>query len=93
MPIPKIKDPNDELDYIVDWNASPKPFLGTDTISTSQWIVPAGITSILETKTASTATIWLSGGTAGIIYDLVNRIVTVGGRKADHTVKIRVVDR
>lgn len=83
---PYVKDPNATLDYTVNWAA----FLGVDTISSDSWIVPAGITSVTETNTTTTSTIWLSGGTLGEKYGLINRIVTAGGRTDDRTIYIRV---
>lgn len=83
------KDPNDVLDYEVDWSdwltAS-----GSDTISTSTWIVPSGITKNSDSSTTTTTTIWLSSGTAGTSYSFVNRITTAGGRTKDQTIKIKV---
>lgn len=83
------KDPNAILDYTINW----APFLGVDTISTSAWIVPSGITNVTDTKTTTTTTIWLSGGTIGSFYDLTNRIVSVGGRTDDRTIRVRIKDR
>ena len=78
------KDPNAILDYSIDWS----DWLDTDEISTSTWTVPAGITKTDESNTTTIATIWLSGGTAGTTYSLLNRITTTGGRTADQTFKI-----
>jgi hypothetical protein len=75
------KDPDETVDYGFDWSAA----LGTDTISTSTWIVPAGITQNSASNTATSSTIWLSSGTAGAIYELTNRVVTAGGRTYDQT--------
>ena len=71
------KDPNAILDYSIPWAT----WLGTDTIVTSTWIVPTGITKVTDTKTTTTTTIWLSGGTVGAEYALVNRITTVGSAR------------
>jgi hypothetical protein len=83
-----VKDPNAVLDFVIDWSA----WLGVDTIHTDApdctWTVPVGITSDLQTNTTTKATIWLSGGTLGAEYDLVNRIVTAGGRTEDCTITI-----
>lgn len=83
------KDPNAVLDYLIDWSA----FLGTDTIATSTWIVPTGITKDSDTRTTTTTTIWLSSGTAGHTYELTNRITTAGGRTDDRTVLIAVLEK
>lgn len=80
------KDPDAVLDYSIDWSN----WLGADTISTSTWSVPAGITKDSDTKTTTKATIWLSGGTDSSDYELTNRIVTISGRKDDRTITIKV---
>lgn len=84
-----LKDPDALLDYTVDWSA----WLGVDTISTSTWVVPAGITEASASNNATAATIWLSGGTSGEDYEVVNRIVTAAGRTEDRTLKIMVRPR
>lgn len=78
------KDPNAVLDYSIDWT----DWLGTDNIATSTWTVPAGLTNVTESNTAKVVTIWLSGGTAGSTYTLLNRITTTGGRTSDQSFKI-----
>lgn len=88
------KDPNDKLDYEVSW-AEWLANTDGDTIATSAWIVPDGIVED-ETRravTATTATIWLSGGTHGQTYLVTNRITTVEGRKVDRTIHIVVRER
>ena len=84
-----IKDPDAVLDYTVDWS----DWLGSDTIQTSAWIVPTGITEDSNSNTTTTATIWLSGGTRGKKYEIVNRIVTAGSRTDDRTIEIVVKDK
>lgn len=74
------------LDYERDWST----WLGEDTISTSTWIVPGGITVNNESHTPTAATIWLSGGTEGRDYELINRVTTAGGRTEEARVLIIV---
>lgn len=81
------KDPDEVKDYSVDWEARLDE---GDTILTSTWIVPDGITKDSDSNTTTTATIWLSGGTLGTTYSLVNRITTAGGRTLDQTCKLKV---
>ena len=83
------KDPDAVLDYTIDWET----WLDSDTISTSTWTVPSGITKNTDTNTTTTTTIWLSGGTAGISYDLLDRIVTAAGRTEDRTIAIIVREK
>lgn len=80
------KDPDAVLDYTVDW----APYLGGDTISAVEWIVPEGLTLDTQEEDDTTATAWLSGGTAGEDYEVVCRVTTVGGRIDDRTIVIRV---
>lgn len=83
------KDPSEVLDYTEDWGE----WLKTDTILNISWTVPAGLTNAGNYGSQSTATIWLSGGTAGTTYLVVCEITTVGGRTSQRTVQINVGDR
>lgn len=82
------KSPDDVLDYQVDWTEA----LDGDTIATSTWSVPAGITKDSDSSGDSTTTIWLSGGTADQEYEIENTIVTVANRTFKQCVTIRVVE-
>ena len=84
-----MKDPDAILDYSIDWSA----WLGSDTISTSSWSVPTGITKVSDSKTTTVTTIWLSGGTEGPTYAVVNHIKTAAGREDDRTLYIKVKSR
>lgn len=83
------KDPNAVLDYTEDW----RRWLGDDQILTSDWILPAGISQAGKIMSATTATIFLTGGAAGTSYSVYNQITTVGGRTDKRTIKINAVDR
>lgn len=80
------KDPDDVLDYGINWSK----WLDGDTLLLSEWFVPEGITMDSESSDTTTATIWLSGGTADADYELTNRITTAQGRQRDKTITIRV---
>lgn len=80
------KDPDAILDYQINWAT----WLSTDTIGTSTWTVPTGITKVSDTNTTTTATIWLSGGTADTDYRLVNRITTANGRTEERSIWVKV---
>ncbi len=80
-----VKDPDSTLDYTIDWT---EWLAGTDTISTSTWIVPAGLTKVSDTKSLLTTTVWIRGGTAGTSYTVTNRIVTVNGRTDDRSINL-----
>jgi len=81
------KDADATLDYTIDW----EDWLGTDTVSSSTWTSDSGITIDSSTNTATTTTVWLSGGTAGATYAVNNRIVTIGGRTEDRQLHILVL--
>lgn len=88
-----FKDPNELLDYAIDWDDPEAPWLVTgDTITASAWTAPSGITAStsLQTFTTTTATVWVSAGTAGQEYILTNRVTTTGGRIGEASIKIVV---
>lgn len=84
------KDPDAVLKYTRKWNK----WLGTDTIATSVWVVEDGITKDSDTNDTTSATITLSGGTAGTEYTVTNRITTTTSAETDdRSFIIRVVER
>lgn len=84
-----IKDPDSRLDYEVDWSA----WLGGDTITTTAWTVPDGITKESDSHTDTAATIWLSGGTVNQTYAVTCEITTTAGRTDDRTIRLTIRDR
>ncbi|CDH46961.1 phage fiber-tail adaptor protein [Candidatus Contendibacter odensensis] len=55
------KNPTSTLDYVID--LSLEMAASGDTLATVTWDVPAGLTSVLTSKTDTQAVIWLTGGT------------------------------
>lgn len=93
--MPTDADPQDKKDYTLNWAGSaPGPRLvDGETISTSTWTVPAGITQPVgspATNTTTTTTIWLTGGTAGVHYKVTNHVVTSQGREYDWSIVVQV---
>lgn len=90
-----IKDPDEVLDFLLDWSARLESF--GDTIATSEWIMPTPIAGDIvkdsDAKTAKTTTIWVSGGELNANYTLVNRIITAGGRTMDQTCVMKIRTR
>lgn len=80
------KDPDEVLDYAIDW----KNRLTGDTIATSSWGVPDGITQGSNTIAGTKTIIWLSSGVIGASYAIRNRITTTGGRTMDQTVSLDI---
>jgi hypothetical protein len=83
-----IKDPAALKDYEQDWT----DWLGDDTIATSTWIIPTGITKTLDTITPDNlkTIIWLSGGSMRNDYECYNTITTAGGRTDRAMIKIQI---
>jgi hypothetical protein len=81
-----FKDPDEILDYEIEWSAR----LAGDTIVTSAWTVPVGITKTQQSQSPVATIVWLTGGTIGETYAILNRIVTVGGRTMDQSVLLQV---
>lgn len=83
------KDPDEVMDFSIDW----EPWLAdnSDTISTSAYTVPAGITKDSESNTTLVTTVWLSGGSEDATYTIENRIVTAGGRTLDRSFDVYIV--
>ena len=84
------KDPGAKLDYAVDWTAQ---LQASETISTSTWTVPTGLTKVSEAISGGKAIVWLSGGTVGVAYSVTNHIITNQSREDERTIPIVVVDR
>jgi len=84
------KDPNETLDYRLNWRAR---IVAGDKILTSSWSSPAGITKGANTFTDYTTTVWLSGGTADTTYIFTNTITTQGGRTMEQSVQVKLVEK
>jgi hypothetical protein len=84
-----LKDPDSVEDYEFNWIGE----LNGDTISTSSFLLPDGLTQVSASNTTTTATVFVSGGSSGHTYRITNRIVTAGGRTHDSTYRVYVMDR
>jgi len=84
------KDPEAIENFTVDWTQA----LNGDTIASSTWSVPTGITQAAASNTTTQATIKLSGGVLGASYAVVNRITTTtSGETLDETLNIYIVEQ
>lgn len=85
-----MKDADATLDFTIDWS---DVFPAGDDIAASTWTCDdTGITIEVGSGsfTATTTTIWLSGGTSGEYYDVVNHVTTSDAREDDRTIRVRV---
>lgn len=82
------KDTLAELDYWHDWSAW---LASGETIITSTWTVPAGLTDMATPGISGGRTfVWLSGGTVDTAYLVTNEIETSAGRVDRRTIRILV---
>ncbi len=87
----------DIVDFERDWTeflASP-PGTSADTIASSTWAVSGGATGVTIGNTPFTATktqVWVTvlTGSEGKIFDLVNTVISAGGRKKSDRIRIEV---
>ena len=83
----------EELDFGFNWT----DWLETnnESIATSSWDVPSGLTRGDEINDGSTTGVFLSGGTEGVLYEVPNTIVTDAAipRTAVRTLRILIVSK
>lgn len=84
------KDPGATLDFAIDWSINLVP---GDTITSTTWTVPGGLTKVKDSVAGAKAVVWLAGGTAGQIYTVTCRIVTAQERIDERAIAIRVGKR
>lgn len=59
--------------YTIDWS----DWLATgDSIATSVWTLPSGLTNVTDSSTSTTTAIKISGGVAHASYTLTNTVTT-----------------
>ena len=90
-----LKDPAAALDYAIDWGAD---YLGEgDTLTESSWSVdpdePGGVALEGSDFGGRLSSVQASGGIAGRIYRLSNRVVTQSGRVDERSIVLRVEKR
>jgi hypothetical protein len=84
-----VKDPSAVLDYYMDWTA----WLAGDTIVDSVWTATGGTVTLRDTAITGTFTsVWVEGGVAGELVDLLNHIITTEGREDERTLRLKVHD-
>lgn len=87
------KDPDEVLDYQLDWADANNPRLEDgETLTASTFSIVEGSVEIESQTYASSglATVWLSGGTAGEKCTILNRVTTSEGRTYDCSVNLRI---
>lgn len=86
------KDPDEVKDYGLNW--ADRLAEAEDTLSSSAWsVVTGGVALVLSSpsfEATGKTTIWVAGGTLGVTYELLNRVVTSGGRTYDKTMRLKM---
>lgn len=86
------KDPDEVLDYMLDWSRRLDDGDGIDT-ATFSLTTSAGMLIVAQSNTTTTATVWLSGGTLGETGEVLCRVVTDEGRTFDWSMDVPIVAR
>lgn len=90
MRIIESKDAVDVVDYGINWAGI---LSSGEEVSTSTWTIPDGLTSNTETNDGEITRIFIGGGTLNAFYDLVNVVVTSGGRTFKETLRLYIRSR
>ena len=97
------KDPDDQLDYSIDWEAQ----LGTNTISSVVWkiftdgafatftqgTIVDGLQHVSNTNTDTVATLIISLGTNFSTYNIICRMTASDATIIEQEVRLRVVEK
>jgi hypothetical protein len=97
------KDPDDQLDYSIDWEAQ----LGTNTISSVTWkiftngafatftqgTIVDGLQHVSNTNTNTVATLILGLGTNFSTYNIICRMTASDSTIIEQEVRLRVVEK
>lgn len=82
------KDPDEILDYLFNWTAR---LVTGETISTSVMLLASGTVTLgVATIVGTTTKVWISGGTAGGVSVVTNRITTSASRTYEESAKLRI---
>ena len=87
-----LKDPGAVLDYSINWGAG--YLQGGETLSSSIWTIsPNDMTQNSASNTTTIASVTVTGGVGGQLYQLTNRVTTSQGRTDERSITVRVEHR
>lgn len=75
----RLKDANDTRTYSIDWTAWLAGLAGTDTLSTSTWVVPSPLTLVSQSNTTTKTNVRVSGGTTSTVYTIYDTVTSANG--------------
>lgn len=88
-----LKDPQSRVDYAIDWAL----YLDTQTITASLWTVTpveeGGVAVDQESFDLARTAVRLSGGLAGHVYSVGNRVTLSDGSVDERSIALRVEER
>jgi hypothetical protein len=94
-----IKDPDEVLDYTINWNAvlsasTPEDFVVLSTWSVRQYQAGADLNIDSDSEINGYNTVWLSGGgKLNTIHKVTNHVTTAGGRQYERSIKIWIQNK
>lgn len=85
------QDPAENLDYLLDWTVE---LAGDTIIGTPTVVATAGLTATYSASlsTSTTTVIWMSGGTAGVSYQVACTVTTLVGRVLKRSVTMNILN-
>lgn len=84
------KTSNEVINYFVDWTTETTAV--SQTLSTSTFVVPTGLTNESESNTTTGATLVLSSGRHGVTYLIKNTVTTSEGLTLEQFFEVEVDD-
>lgn len=81
------KDAAETVDFGLDWSAR---LIEADVIETSTFELPRGLVAVRASHGGRVATVWISGGSAGEVYEVINRVKTSRGLELEQAVKLKI---
>ncbi len=86
------KDPDEVLDYNVNWADPTAPVLadGETILEFEFFLADGSVTIDSQSEADGICTAWVSGGVLGEVNVITNRVSTSGGRTYDQSVALRI---
>ena len=85
------KDPDALLDYSFDLSKYLTPL--NDTLQSAIFILESPLVEETTSVAATTAVVWVSGGVAGETHRVTCRFETVGGRRDDRSIFLKIKEQ
>lgn len=73
------KGPLDTRTYSIDWTAWLAGLAGTDTITSSTWVVPSPLSLVSQSNSTVKTNVRISGGVVPTAYTVQNTVTTTLG--------------